>query len=349
MTRSALIKDCLITVTFIFIIAAPVRTQDPQFSQFYAAPLYLNPALAGAETYVTFNVNYRTQWSSLDFPFTVSQFSMIYPIVLNASTRRHIGGFGITAFTEGLGVNKNLKTLGAFITGAYNLELDLSGLNRITFGLQGGFVQKRIDFNSLEWGSQYDPFVGFQANAAEPTFVSALESQRLYPLFNAGVMWFLNAEKLYSGSNAYAGFSASNLNQPNESLASGKAYRLPILYKLKGGMEVFVAKKVSVSPSGIFLMQNGISQINLGTYVGYNLLDKEDNPGYIQLGLWHRLEDSFIISAGFQTKAIKVGLSFDYNSSSLRFNTGGQGAYEISLSYLISKDKELKKFSTPLI
>lgn len=330
-------------------IISGVSAQDPQFSQFYAAPLYLNPALAGAETNVTFNVNYRTQWNSLDFPFTLSQFSMIYPVVLNASTRRHLGGLGFTVFNEGLGIGKNLKTIGGFISGAYNLDLDLSGLNRITFGLQGGFVQKQIDFNNLEWGSQYDPFVGFQATAAEPTFISSLESQRMYPLFNAGIMWFLNAKKLFSGSNAYAGFSASNMNQPNESLASDQTYRLPMLFKVMGGMEVFLTRHISVSPSGIFLMQDGINQINLGTYVGYNLSDKEENPAYAQLGLWHRLQDSFIISAGFQTKSIKVGLSFDYNSSSLRFNTGGQGAYEISLSYLISKEKELKKFSTPLI
>jgi len=39
--------------------------QEVQFSQFNASSLYLNPALAGVENDVTFNSNFRSQWSSI--------------------------------------------------------------------------------------------------------------------------------------------------------------------------------------------------------------------------------------------------------------------------------------------
>ena len=41
------------------------QAQDPQFSQFYANPLFLNPALAGFIDCGRVNLNYRNQWPSL--------------------------------------------------------------------------------------------------------------------------------------------------------------------------------------------------------------------------------------------------------------------------------------------
>ena len=39
--------------------------QDPQFSQFYAAPLYLNPAFAGSALEARIGLNYRNQWPQI--------------------------------------------------------------------------------------------------------------------------------------------------------------------------------------------------------------------------------------------------------------------------------------------
>ena len=41
------------------------KAQDAHFSQFYANPLYLNPALAGAENCPRLTLNYRNQWPGL--------------------------------------------------------------------------------------------------------------------------------------------------------------------------------------------------------------------------------------------------------------------------------------------
>ncbi|MEY4602756.1 MAG: hypothetical protein RIT43_48, partial [Bacteroidota bacterium] len=42
-----------------------VSAQDPTFTQFYANPLYLNPAFAGSHGCPRFALNYRNEWPQL--------------------------------------------------------------------------------------------------------------------------------------------------------------------------------------------------------------------------------------------------------------------------------------------
>ena len=48
---------------------AETSAQDYTYSQFYANPLYLNPAMAGSEYCPRLILNYRNQWPSLPEAF----------------------------------------------------------------------------------------------------------------------------------------------------------------------------------------------------------------------------------------------------------------------------------------
>jgi hypothetical protein len=98
--------------------------------------------------------------------------------------------------------------------------------------------------------------------------------------------------------------------------------------------------------------QHQNDHINLGLYLSYqvfgstsNLLDEAE----LILGTWYRLEDSFIFSVGMHQKAWTIGFSYDYNNSSLRHETRGQGAYEISLQIRRVKERSMKRIATPRI
>ena len=63
--------------------------QDPQFTQFYANPLYLNPAFAGTARCPRVVMNYRNQWPALTGTF----------VTTSASYDQHVDGL-----TGGLGL-----------------------------------------------------------------------------------------------------------------------------------------------------------------------------------------------------------------------------------------------------
>ncbi len=56
--------------------------QDPQFTQFYANPLYLNPAFAGTARCPRVVMNYRNQWPALTGTF----------VTTSASYDQHVDG-----------------------------------------------------------------------------------------------------------------------------------------------------------------------------------------------------------------------------------------------------------------
>ena len=92
------------------------NAQDPAFSQFYANPLYLNPAFAGAapKGAPRTNLNYRDQWPGIGRTF----------ITTSVSYDKHIdkigGGLGILVMNDRSG-DGNIQLNSASLIYSYNL------------------------------------------------------------------------------------------------------------------------------------------------------------------------------------------------------------------------------------
>src|ERR1700712_1777647 len=67
---NVLYRVVILLLMFIPLTSETVTAQDAQFSQFYAAPLYLNPAFAGSTGQARVGLNYRNQWPAIDANFT---------------------------------------------------------------------------------------------------------------------------------------------------------------------------------------------------------------------------------------------------------------------------------------
>ena len=132
-----------------------IQAQDPVFSQFYNSPIYLNPALIGEEENMYVNFAHRSQWGSLDFPYTTSQISLIVPYFKDkhAKPEGNIGGIGVSFYGDEAGQGSNLRTYGGNASFAYNLHLSNKTVNRITFGMQLGFIHKNVD-TDMNWNGE---------------------------------------------------------------------------------------------------------------------------------------------------------------------------------------------------
>ena len=130
------------------------NAQDPAFSQFYANPLYLNPAFAGAtpKGCPRANLNYRDQWPGIGRTY----------VTTSASYDQHIdalgGGLGIIVSQDRSG-DGNLRTTHASALYSYHLEINRN------FSLKAGFEASyrmiQLDWTDLTFGDMIDPQYGF--------------------------------------------------------------------------------------------------------------------------------------------------------------------------------------------
>ncbi len=279
-----------------------VKAQDPELSQFYAAPVYTNPALAGSavcsfgEAAGRMALNYRNQWPGL--PGTFRSFA--------ASWDQHIpsigGGLGAMVFRDVAGSGLLSSTT---ISAVYSYLLPINRKLYMRFGLQGAYTFKSIDFNKLRFGDQILPTQGFVLPTGEQVPAKNIS----YPNFNAG--WIIYSEKLYGG------IAVHNIIEPNWSFYGNPNEVLPRRYTVHAGAVLPLSRNrfedSKISPNMLFMLQRNFTQLNLGFYI---------NKGPLVAGLWFRQtfgqyanSDAIIALIGFRKGKFKFGYSYDFTVS----------------------------------
>jgi type IX secretion system PorP/SprF family membrane protein len=304
--------------------------QDPVFSQYYNTPLQINPAFAGNSIGPTFTANYRNQWPAFDAYNT-------YSVSYNQRFDRFNSGVGLYILSDdaGAGSIKNNKVSGMF---SYRLTFDQE--SSIRFGLEGSFVQSRLDWSKLIFFDQIDPQFGaigpdgvpFPSNEIPP---DADNVSSTYIDISAGV--------LYYTPRFYAGISFKHLNEPDYSFFNDNRNvdaNLPLRTTIIAGYQHNLLDPsrshygTFISPSVLYARQGDFSQLNMGALFNFNQLF---------MGGWYRLSgrtgDAVIASMGWRYEYIKFGYSFDFTISDLGINSGGSHEIGIvvNLDHLYSK------------
>jgi len=331
-----------------------VNGQEAQFSQFYAAPLYLNPALLGAEQSLTFGANVRRQDVNLDNPQDVIHAYAMVPFFRGGPNKNQLGGVGVSVLANRLG---NFEENAFHVSGAYNIPLKFDNSEVISFGVQFGYVLGRFDPTNIniQSGVQWSRFIGFDPSIESTIPSLGEELQNGYPVINAGVTYYFNPKRsyvLFTGS-AFSGLSVYNINQPDQSFLDDGIDKRNIEFRYHGGMEFFLMPKLKWTPTIIATYNNGDFQFNGGNYFSYNVGRNrgiETRVSELVFGVWYRLKDAAIISLGFNRATWTFGVSYDFNVSFLGSDKQGfGGAAEFSVTYRIIRNKALTRFSTPLI
>ncbi len=288
------------------------KAQDPEFTQFYANPLYLNPAFAGSNICPRVCINYRNQWPGIPGTY----------VTTSASFDRYVygikSGIGLLVMNDQAGAGTITTTN---ISGIYSYQIPVTHTFSINAGFQATYGQKTLDWSKLTFGDMINDKNGFVYSTNEVQG----NSKKSFVDFSAGVVGF---SKRY-----FVGFAAHHLTQPDESLLSGQGSRLPMKFTGHAGAVITMGNGATISPNILYQQQQDFQQINLGVYV---------TKGAIVGGLWYRNGDSFILLLGVQQGIFKIGYSYDVTTSKLTNATAG--SHEISLGLQFSCKKPKPKY-----
>jgi type IX secretion system PorP/SprF family membrane protein len=303
-------------------------SQDPTFTQFYANPIYLNPAFAGSNGCPRIALNYRNQWPNLSANYVT------YSASYDQYVKSLSGGIGVLASYDEQGVNTiTTSTLGL----VYSYHVKITRKFSVMFGAQASYYFKSLNTDKLTFGDMIDPKKGFIYSTMDFPAQQTGTINRSFFDASAGVLGY--------SKNFYVGFSAHHLNQPDETLINGDS-KLPMRLTGHLGTDIPLGKKskyestTSISPNIIYQYQNGFQEINIGTYVKYN---------NFTAGVWYRNSDAFILLLGINTGTFKLGYSYDITISKLN-NRVSSGSHEISLGLNLnckSKGVTFKTLSCP--
>lgn len=315
-------KKIYVLCGLLYVISFCGMAQDFHYSQFYSAPLYLNPALTGSTELSRMGLNYRKQWPGLPQDFTAySAYFDHYSFDLNSGF-----GLAINSFQES---NMNIKTSDASFLYAYTLRLAETWNFR--FGWQASVVQRNAGLDHLIFGDQVDLF----SRSISPGTLDLVPDFDPYTYLDLGFGALLHNEYFWLGA------AAQHINKPRLSFYPDdwKDY-LPVKWGFHGGWN-FPLGANGYGGSDFdnhaaillsYKRQGPFQQIDVGSQWVYKSLVSGVSfrgiPGLRNMPN----RDSFIFLLGLRLdNGMVMGYSYDFMISKIGLQT--KGAHEISLRY----------------
>jgi type IX secretion system PorP/SprF family membrane protein len=305
---------------FLLLSSQGIKAQDPQFSQFYANPLYLAPSFAGLTDGSRIGANYRNQWPELPGQFVTYTFSYDHWF------DNYDSGVGILFMQDQAG-SGNLRTTNIGVQYSYDFPINPEWNMRP--GVHFNYTERGIDFDKLLWIDQMNPGGNRPGTIETP------------PLKSRGGVDFSTSALAYS-RNYWIGLGVDHLLRPNHSLyefegsETSNAY-VPVKYSVFGGTKISPGSRLirrrleeSLQLAFLYRKQGPFNQLDLGMYWYKNPL---------VIGAWYRGipglssggQDAIIFLVGYKIEQFNIGYSYDFSISRLLGSTGG--AHEISLTY----------------
>ncbi len=321
------IINVFITIGAICCIFQNANAQDTQYSQFYAAPLYLNPALTGASELTRIGINYRNQWPGLDQNFNS------YSAYIDHYIFDYNSGIGLI-FNGSQESLANLSTNEIGLSYAYRLKLSENMFFRL--GGMVSYMQRDALFSDLVFGTQIDIINGTIGGITDELNGIPIDSRYSFVDYSIGGMFYSN--KIWLGASAH------HLSEPNTSFVDDQISRLPMKLSAQGGIKFDLVggrrnyfthayAERSISFAFNYKQQDPFNQLDVGTQL---FLDP------LVLGLWYRglptknnlpNNESIIGLIGVSLEnGLDIGYSYDVTISKLGQKNSG-GAHEISMTY----------------
>ena len=309
----------LLLVVSFFLTFSNLFGQDLHFSQFYANPVYLNPAFSGTAICPRFTLNFRDQWPA--FPKNFISFSGSY----DQNIPDFHGGVALLATGDiAFGGIWQSYSAGAI----YNFRAQVAPQCYLQFALQGNYL-----FHSVNWTNLLLASDILNSNAL-PDFPEDQNAHLTKSQFDVSFGMMSYTPYLYFGLAVHHLLPLQpdflrNTNNKLERIWEPKwtahiGGKITLAQKIKSEVNF---GDVFLYPNLIFISQGKFHYLHEGFY--FNLYP-------LTIGAWLRHNfknfDAFIISCGVEYKFFKIGYSYDFNLNKLE---GSGGSHEVSLQFII--------------
>ncbi|OJW78627.1 MAG: hypothetical protein BGO69_01180 [Bacteroidetes bacterium 46-16] len=326
MKRTTLPKLIAAAVLVAGFTTQQANAQSMHFSQYYNAPMLLNPANTALlpDNDYRIGANYRTQWASIPVPYkTFSAYGDLEAFRGESGTNWM--GIGAALFTDKAGDGDlGLTRAEAFLS--YHIMTGETFM--VSAGASAAYVQRSVNYDKLTFDSQWDGF-GFDYTLPSNEKGGIIKTN--YMDVSAGINL-----ALLPNDNVYAklGFGIANINQPKQSFYGQDT---KIAMRPTGNLDILwrIGKTVILNPSVYYTTQQKAYEALYGTLVRINITPEKEGYGNNQLilGGYHRVGDAAVGVVGVEFVGIQIMGSYDYTISSLNDYNKGKGALEFSIVY----------------
>ena len=298
----------LIYTLFILILTIALKAQDPHFSQFNRANMYLNPASVGNLKSWTVNYQFRNQWPKISGLYVTNSLGVQYGF------NKTVKGLGVAILNDVAGSGAITSTdLSVPLAFGFNIKdkVDLS------IGIQASFLQKSVDWSRLSFGDMIDNKLGFVVPSKDSVHTNTVSNVD----FSIGMEVEISKLKV--------GVVGAHFLEPNESFTAGSESKLPFKFSSYLNYDIALGSVLKITPSLLYYQQRDFNTLVIATTTSYK---------FVKIMFGYRVDDAAIFGLAFTTKRLDIGYSYDLTTSKLTNNTGG--SHEFGVRFRFGKHKE---------
>jgi len=351
-------KNTLLFI-FMFAFALSITAQDIHFSQYYASPLTLNPALVGKFDGVwRATAIYRGQWfAPKDFqPYSTVSGSVDFALLRDkmkgntlgvglvvANDMQNFRSIKESANPQFVGQTNTINHTKIGLALGYMIGFGKEKKTQLSIGLTPQIEFTRLNFNYL-FEQGFNPDLTYDPTRSGESLAFPSTTR-----FNMSAGLFFNTKPL-DWLTFYAGYSMFNIARPNDHvLSTGTDYKRPFRHAASAGFEFEIKNRWVLIPGAYFQYMAKATETDFGLTAGYHFLKTENKNGTVFLGLWNRFGRDIIPKVGIEYNKFRFGAAFDVRLSQLQkdskaaiASSSQPLAFELSLSYIggISRVKE---------
>ncbi len=320
------------------LVTLGIQAQDLHYTQYNLAPLSLNPALTG-QFEGTFRIGglYRDQ-SRNYIAGRGNQFSTP-SVYIDAPVFRGFGkndwiGIGANFLNDRAGTVSinNTVIMGGL---SYHLALGKKSNTVISLGAEAGLIQRRVDKSEALF---QDEITSGGGTGTSQDLNAITNDNVSYGDYNAGITV---RSSLNKRMNFNIGFAMFHLSQPKyttyessvaSSLVDQNALKLPRRLVTHGEFNVDMTDKWTLSPSFLYKKITNADQLAVQAMIGHHFNLEKDIT--LRFGAGYRLRDAAEALLGFDYKGLRLGVAYDFTTSSKAPLNNSRGAFEIAVSYI---------------